>query len=869
MSPGFPWWFGGVEGQVQGWCYSVLALPLGIWFFDLFRKKENLPTVPAVLLLPFLALTLIYFQTVPLSQEWVQKLSPKAVELREQLSINSDSNVEAGIKPDSHSSETKKTLSLNPDSTKKGFYLLLLGLISFSLGARFFNESKATIVLCIFLALNGVVLSIFAIVQYLQWNGKIYWTFPVPPGSGAYGPFINRNNAGGYLNLCLGGAIGFIIYRLSQIRYTQSGLNNNEPVAYADPRSAGIRMYSYIKNMNLMTFISIVIGMFIVGGILCSRSRGAILAMGIGLFIMFLTLLRTKRYQIPVFLLGIPLLAGVLLVGWVGMSQDLQLRVSQLFNKEKILNTRLPNWLDGIKILPDFPVTGTGVGTYRRIYPLYQNRFDEDWYYHAENEYLELIVETGLPGLALLLLMVLVLFKYLKWVVGVSYEPRFYGVAIAMVFLMTSQLVNLIFDFGFHIPSNLILFSLLAGSLAGSVSMESASGSMKQVFTLGRSRTLNTMIASILLVACYLGFEAQKGIAKEEIALKESTLSKPLYEHPPENWKSVTEDLQEVIKTNQENADLYQALGYAYVRKFRSEAFHQFLENLPEKKEVPDSEKRNMWQSTSLVALHARAQRLLRDNKAEELEKLKKESIVSENLFPAIEAFQKSIEFCPMMNSSHLYLAKLAYLKPEEVDELKELESVAICSPSDPDVLFQTGLLHLAAGRDQQAKECWQKSLSLTSRHLREIRSIALRKFTGIDFVENILPGDLELLVGLIRNDFSKPKEAGIQVLLIEKVDALMKDPGISDAEKHYYEAVVHRVQGKFNDAENSYSEAIKLIPNQDEWMYEFAILLMEMDKLEEAERYARKCVWQKPNMNKYRKLLNRIEELNKPVSES
>jgi O-antigen ligase len=58
----------------------------------------------------------------------------------------------------------------------------------------------------------------------------------------------------------------------------------------------------------------------------------------------------------------------------------------------------------------DFMPLGSGVGTFRQVYALYEDhdRLDVTTYVnHAHNDYLELALETGVPGLAVLALFLL------------------------------------------------------------------------------------------------------------------------------------------------------------------------------------------------------------------------------------------------------------------------------------------------------------------------------------------------------------------------------------------------------------------------------------------------------------------------------
>ena len=64
----------------------------------------------------------------------------------------------------------------------------------------------------------------------------------------------------------------------------------------------------------------------------------------------------------------------------------------------------------------DFLPLGSGVGTFRRVYDLYENRDRVTGTYvvHAHNDYAELALETGIPGLVILA------FFLAWWVVAAS-----------------------------------------------------------------------------------------------------------------------------------------------------------------------------------------------------------------------------------------------------------------------------------------------------------------------------------------------------------------------------------------------------------------------------------------------------------------
>jgi len=102
-----------------------------------------------------------------------------------------------------------------------------------------------------------------------------------------------------------------------------------------------------------------------------------------------------------------PALSAILLivtVGWLAttpLSSESALRSNaqtSVQSREEILRT-------SVKAAADFMPLGSGIGSFQRVYALYEDhdRLDPTTYVnHAHNDYVELALETGVPGLILL-----------------------------------------------------------------------------------------------------------------------------------------------------------------------------------------------------------------------------------------------------------------------------------------------------------------------------------------------------------------------------------------------------------------------------------------------------------------------------------
>ena len=75
-----------------------------------------------------------------------------------------------------------------------------------------------------------------------------------------------------------------------------------------------------------------------------------------------------------------------------------------------IYEARLDFWKDSQKIISDYKLTGSGIGTFPHVYPVYRSLKSELFLSHAHNDYLELLVEGGIISFVLATLFLLTLF---------------------------------------------------------------------------------------------------------------------------------------------------------------------------------------------------------------------------------------------------------------------------------------------------------------------------------------------------------------------------------------------------------------------------------------------------------------------------
>jgi O-antigen ligase len=280
-----------------------------------------------------------------------------------------------------------------------------------------------------FLVISGFCVSLFGIVQHFTFNGKLYWSVPVLSGGSPFGPYVNRDDFAGFVELTAPLGLALLFFRAAR--------------------------REHLTLLLLFTIVPI-------GATILSASRGGI----IGLFfelILLVSLARARRIGKKQ-LLGVAalvLIAGTFIV-WLGVSEAIQ-RFEQLIPEGLSANTRIAMYRDTWHIFVDHPWAGTGLGTLVVAYPRYASFYDNALIVdHAHNDYLELMADTGLVGgLCGLSFIVLLFWRGLANVQAAD-RRLLRAIRAGSLTACAGLLLHSLVDFNLHIPSNALIFLLLA-----------------------------------------------------------------------------------------------------------------------------------------------------------------------------------------------------------------------------------------------------------------------------------------------------------------------------------------------------------------------------------------------------------------------
>jgi O-antigen ligase len=131
----------------------------------------------------------------------------------------------------------------------------------------------------------------------------------------------------------------------------------------------------------------------------------------------------------------------------------------------RITDTHDPaRWLihrDSIRMFAAHPFLGSGFGTFATAFPRYRVFYDGFFINHAHDDYLELLLETGLAGFGVAVWFIVVLYREgLPNLRSARLSPAAL-ISTAALAGCTGLLAHSFMDFNLHIPANAALFYVL------------------------------------------------------------------------------------------------------------------------------------------------------------------------------------------------------------------------------------------------------------------------------------------------------------------------------------------------------------------------------------------------------------------------
>jgi len=336
------------------------------------------------------------------------------------------------------------SLSMDVEATRGASTVIFFLFACFLIASNFFRTSEKLRSLTNFLVVFGLALAVFALIQHFTWEGRLFWFRPMPvAGAGTGGPFVNRNHFAGYMEMLI-------------------------PIPLALALSRAVRLEARL----IYAFAAAVTGI----AQLASLSRGGLVSLAFGLLFLAIMSARLKCDEThsgkrssfilqPALLIVV--LAAVIVAGvvWVGADLDIMRRVANDPLTTGAMMDRQAVWADTLKMFSAHPILGVGLGAFETVYPIYGRGNGTFVIQFAHNDYLQVLADGGIVGAALALWFIIAVFR--DFAHGMkSRDPFLSALALGGGAGIVAILVHSLFDFNLQLPSNALLFLVLAAIVA-------------------------------------------------------------------------------------------------------------------------------------------------------------------------------------------------------------------------------------------------------------------------------------------------------------------------------------------------------------------------------------------------------------------
>jgi len=156
-------------------------------------------------------------------------------------------------------------------------------------------------------------------------------------------------------------------------------------------------------------------------------------------------------------------LAGISLVSYLGHQEGLG-RLLGAGGDRLHAGDRIEVARSTLELWRRFPLTGSGLGSFRDAFPMVRSPGTPGDYHHAHSEAVELAATVGLVGLALALAALVILALRLRRVLRFGERSEDRAAALAALGGLASALIHGVADFGLTLPANAVALAVLVGA---------------------------------------------------------------------------------------------------------------------------------------------------------------------------------------------------------------------------------------------------------------------------------------------------------------------------------------------------------------------------------------------------------------------
>jgi O-antigen ligase/tetratricopeptide (TPR) repeat protein len=807
-------------GAVEAWSEMVAlclaaALTLVIAVRAVVDRTFTLPWTWAYV--PFAAFVgLSVLQLTPLSQAVGSAISPASTATRAEF-------LEGSTPADS-------PISMYPLATLHMLRLLLLGgAVFFAALSAFPTPHHIKRLLLIVFAI-GCAEGALALLQILTGATKMYWLLDQGTSRLTSGSFINYSHFSQFMNLSIGAGLALLLVRLYEDTRLE-GLSAGFVMPAVRPPGATA------LNFDLGSHGALIVGLILSTlAVLASLSRnGAISLVVAGLIVGTALFMRGALSSRGWVLAALPLGAlAVLLVFGFDIVYE---RLATLRNADAV-SSRWEMTLGTLRAWRAYPWVGSGLGTHEYVFPMFDTATSPSLAAHADNDYAQLLEETGVVGAAAVAAFLAIVASALVTLCRRGVAP-ISAAAFGLLFGLIAVTIHSASDFGQHIPAVFALSAIACGIALRLRRLERTLAARDHAFESVSSRRPR-LIAGVVIVALALGWT---WILRDAYAA-----------HIGEEWwvasLLVDEEIVEAVDsatgenraTDQDYADLLVASEQAVAAQPGNIEYAYTL-NLRRWESLA----RTVDPATGAVAIPITAKPIV-------------ERIAGE--------LAAARPLCPTYGPPYALEGQLRLLVLGEPAGRDLIRKGVRLAGYDPPTCLIAGELAARDGETEEAAQLLNRAVALSPGFFQQAAIIFFDDMNRPDLAIALAGDNAGWLSSLADLAAQKPGRDALIVQLRERAEESLRAriaASQATASELAQVAALDAFRGDNESAAELYFEALKLEYHQYEWRMARAVALKASDRPEQALREIRICLRQRPDDAHAQELLH---ELTKELGE-
>ncbi len=738
-------------------------------------------------------------------------------------------------------------LSLTPTETVSGIVTFLAYGLTFLVAVQRIRHQRDVERFLRWIAIAAAAMATFGLIQYLTSNGKFYWVFENPLTNTDHTPkgtFFNRNHFAQFLAV---GAAPLIWLTLRQ--FGQTGA--------MDAPS----FMSKSKRRLLPREVQTGAGIFLLGtvvfGVLLSLSRGGTVALLLAAMTCLGILYRRKQVSGKLFggLFAAAMLSGLFLLtyGFEAVSRRLE-------NWES--PHRWSIWEANLAALADFPLFGTCIGSQRDVHPMYLDLpFFEREFTHAESSWVQFASESGITGLALIVVAVGTCFFWCVRGLRSTRDPKTIAALAAVSGGLIASCAHSLVDVVWHVPACMIIVVALAACACRLFQLSDQSQPSPQ-----RSAASGNLMPRLSGVATLAGLVV---LGSWMMDTKIPALrALPHWHDYLRLTLSTDEDESNANdeRTEEEKQFLLRARIAALVPAAKADPRDGRIRLRLAREYLRYFEAAQKTSENALTLAHVRGASLDAGFESQEAQDEWLTRALGKNrkiLDIALQTTRRALALSPLQGSGYLYLGDLCFLNMADRDAMKAyLNQALVVRPYAADVLVSAGRDAWMEGESTAAIEYWKRAFE-RDRYYQRVLIDMLVEFVPATFIfEQFEPDWLALrhlktrYAELGRPDdyavvLQKFAEAGEQ-----RARQLKGDDAIRrwvSAQRTYDEL------GKPDEALRCMQAAFEEFPNSYRIRYALGLACIRQQQFDDASTHLKWCALRKSGDGKLASLIDQV----------